>query len=485
MSELQWNLLNTNAPAQVAASFNPMGSYLEGAQGAQKLRMNELAMQKQENDIQYNPMKIMSQIQKNAATTEKTQAEVGLKDHQLGMASAQEIATAPPGQAYQTAKQVAQRMATQLKKSPEELATKLQEIDAEFAQAGGDDETFRARYGKASMTIEKAIGLLQGQQRVDQGQQGLGIRQQNADTYRQMGQGNLAVNQSRLGLQEQGLGLKEQEFELKKSKQENAPQLTSDAIENAANRYNLDGTLPPLGMGQAAVDLRTQILTKAAEQMNERGVKSEDQRPLQIGATVAKSAMIQLGKQEAMIGAFEKTFIKNVDMAEKASEEVDRSGIPIVNKWVNAGKRAVTGDPALSKFDIAIKAAVNEYTKIISGSMGNTQMAQAEVEKVNSLLNAAQTKEQVKEVLDFMRQETDNRMQGFKEQKGQLQGTLKLPPMQNQVAGAVEQPAPLPGTFNPPQKIQGPISIKSEADYQALPPGTEYIAPDGSRRRKK
>jgi len=63
MSELQWNLLNTNAPAEIAASFNPLGAYSEGqktalelAGGRQKLQMNDLAMEKTRQDNIYYPL---------------------------------------------------------------------------------------------------------------------------------------------------------------------------------------------------------------------------------------------------------------------------------------------------------------------------------------------------------------------------------------------------------------------------------------------
>ena len=62
MSELQWNLLNTNAPAQVAASFNPVGAFQEGVQTGQKVRMNELAMEKTRQDMEYAPAKLYSQM---------------------------------------------------------------------------------------------------------------------------------------------------------------------------------------------------------------------------------------------------------------------------------------------------------------------------------------------------------------------------------------------------------------------------------------
>ncbi len=191
-------------------------------------------------------------------------------------------------------------------------------------------------------------------------------------------------------------------------------ELSPQAVENAAARYNIDGTLPPLGMGGGS--LRKQILNRAGELSAASGVGGDEQRISQLNVKALGSGLNQVQKQRAMVGAFERNFIKNVDLALEYSGKVDRTGVPIINSWINAGKRAVTGNKELSAFDVAVKSAVNEYTKILSGSMGNTQMAEAEVKKVENLLSAAQTPEQVLEVVNFMKRETGNRMAGFDEE---------------------------------------------------------------------
>jgi len=125
-----------------------------------------------------------------------------------------------------------------------------------------------------------------------------------------------------------------------------------------------------------------------------------------------------------MVGAFEKNFTKNADIALELSAKNDRTGVPIVNKWINAGKRTVTGDPDLAAFDASVKATVNEYAKIVSGGSGSAATAQGEITKIEGLLNAAHTKEQVASILGLMKRETANRMQAFEDQKTELTGSM-------------------------------------------------------------
>lgn len=216
-------------------------------------------------------------------------------------------------------------------------------------------------------------------------------------------------------------------------------QLTGDALDQAAGRYLLDGTLPPnLGRGAQGAANTSAILNKAASISRERGDSGEATRIGQLAAKANASALTDLSKRESQVAAFERTFVKNTELVEELSKKVDRSGVPLLNKWVNVGKRAVTGDPDLSAFDATVKGAVNEYTKIVSGSMGNVAMAEGEIKKIESLLNAAQTPAQVSEVIKYMKRETQNRMAGFKEQKAELMRNFT--PGATSTSGAADAP---------------------------------------------
>jgi hypothetical protein len=57
--------------------------------------------------------------------------------------------------------------------------------------------------------------------------------------------------------------------------------------------------------------------------------------------------------------------------------------------------------------------------------MGNTAVAVSEIKRMEDLLNAAQTPQDVMAVLNTMREETQNRMAGFKEQKAELTGAIR------------------------------------------------------------
>lgn len=202
--------------------------------------------------------------------------------------------------------------------------------------------------------------------------------------------------------------------------------LTPEAIDDAAFQYNTTGVIPPLG--QRSGETRGKILNRAAELAAGSGPGETVANRLEGKAT--GQAMGQLQKQQAMVGAFENTFNQNADLALAYSKRRGQDGMPAIQKWINAGHTAIGDDPDLAAFNLYTKSALNEYSKIISGSMGNTALAEGEIKKVENLLNTAQTAEQYEAVIKAMKQETQNRLKGFEDQRAQMRKSV-LPKSSN------------------------------------------------------
>ena len=199
-----------------------------------------------------------------------------------------------------------------------------------------------------------------------------------------------------------------------------APTLTKDALDMAADQFLVTGTIPSVNRAD-----RSAIINRAAAMAKEKGMSADVVDRMANKAN--QSALTQLTKQETMVGAFEKNFVKNVGIVERISQKKDNTGVPLLQKWINVGKKATSGDPELASLAVAIKAVQNEYGKIVSGSMGNTAVAVSEIKRMEELLNAAQTPQDVMAVLNTMREETQNRMAGFKEQKSELTNEIRRP----------------------------------------------------------
>ena len=114
--------------------------------------------------------------------------------------------------------------------------------------------------------------------------------------------------------------------------------------------------------------------------------------------------------------AFANTADKNIKLAGQLSDKVGRTGVPVINRWLLAGKRSLAGDTDVVAFDVAIRTAINEYAKVTSSATGGAVTSDTARKEVESMLHAAQTPEQIKSVIGVLEQEIGNRRSGYDEQ---------------------------------------------------------------------
>lgn len=225
--------------------------------------------------------------------------------------------------------------------------------------------------------------------------------------------------------------IREKEVDRKANESVNAETaMTDDAINSAAEKYRLTGQLPSLGIGKNGAVMKAKILDRAAELAKSAGESNEEQGIRIVANKANQAALAQITKQEQMVGAFEKNALKNLDIALQASKDVDRTGVPVLNRWLLAGRKSIAGDPAVSKFHAANTTFVNEYAKIMSGSMGNTVVSDSLRKETESLLATKDTPEQYEATVSLMKQEMANRMKGFAEQKDLLFNSMRSAPKQ-------------------------------------------------------
>ncbi len=227
------------------------------------------------------------------------------------------------------------------------------------------------------------------------------------------------------------------------------------AIDNAAARYNVDGTLPPLSMGKSGASIRTAILNRAAELAD--GTSGTDQRVNQLGNKGDTAALAQLTKQKTMVSAFEKNANLNADVALDLSNKLDRTGVPIFNRWIQAG-RTGTGSVEAAQFNAANETFVSEYAKIMSGSMGNTAVSDAARKHAHDMLSTAMSQKQYSGVVSTLKQEMGNRMKGFDDQEVELRTRLRggtPAPHAAPTAGPTAGTGPAAGTVDGGYRFKG------------------------------
>jgi hypothetical protein len=202
-----------------------------------------------------------------------------------------------------------------------------------------------------------------------------------------------------------------------------------------------------------------------------RGVMELAKANGETGADIAAAnAGFQGEKAAARTGA---TKAANVGMAvteaqqtfplvRQASAALPRTEFPGVNRALQAAQTG-SGDPRVIALGTALNTSVNAYARAISPSGTPTV---ADKEHARELLNTANTPEQLNAVLGMMEKE--------------MAAASKAP-----TEVMARQKARISGRDPATASDTGaPVRVSSDAEYNNLPSGAEFIAPDGSHRKK-
>lgn len=149
--------------------------------------------------------------------------------------------------------------------------------------------------------------------------------------------------------------------------------LTSSAVDNAAKRYNFDGTLPPMGMGKQATAGRSSILNRAAEFAGEtdatggRGGQLNNK-----GDIAARNSALRdyssSGKSGQAIQAAN-TSLNHLETVVKLAAAQNNGDFRLFNKIANQFA-AETGNTAPTNLAAALAMVAPEVSKAVIGATG-------------------------------------------------------------------------------------------------------------------
>lgn len=197
---------------------------------------------------------------------------------------------------------------------------------------------------------------------------------------------------------------------------------TPEALDLAAENLYRTGKLPTgLGRGSpVTASLYAQAAAKAKAEGRDATAAIYGQQAYKAGS----QALGQLTKQQTLVGAYEKTASKNMDLVLTLSQKVDRTGSPLINKALLAWKQGITGDPETAGFVNALTAARTEYAKVLSGATGAQGVTDSARKEADELFNKATSLETLRYVIGVAKQEMANRMSSFDEQAAQLRDSM-------------------------------------------------------------
>lgn len=251
-----------------------------------------------------------------------------------------------------------------------------------------------------------------------------------------------------------------------------AADISGDGLDLAAETYRSTGKLPT-GLSRVP-GMATKIINRAAEIADSVGDTPKATLLRQQAFKAQQASLSKVSQQKAMVGAFERTAQKNIDLVLEMSAKTDRTGSPLVNKALIDWRQNVTGDPDTASFVNALTAARTEYAKVLSGATGAQGITDSARKEANDLFNTATSDRTLQAVMQTAKREMANRMTAFDEEIAATSGALdSKTPEQLLATPGPTPPPPQPAPASAVEHLRKNPGLKAafQAKYGYLPDG--------------
>ena len=189
---------------------------------------------------------------------------------------------------------------------------------------------------------------------------------------------------------------------------------------------------------------------------------SQDLRDPEIVADRGSLATMQ--KNMDGITAYSNFTAKNGDKLLELASKVDGTGVPVIDRWIRAGRREIAGDPDVSAFQFQLRSFTNEVGRILTNANITGQLTNQARTEAGEFLTSGATAQQLESVFDTFKADVDNRSSelaaGVSDIKERIaarrQQLSNTPGGQAPAASPTKTPAPLSGSAAPSGKPAPP-----------------------------
>lgn len=286
-------------------------------------------------------------------------------------------------------------------------AAKLQQDLLGIASEHGDDPV---KALLESGDIKDAVNLIESREKTASDMQ---VKLAQLNEAAQFHSASLALANANLKIKQQQL----------KDQEQNT--LTPDAVQIGAETYLATGQLPYLGMG-AAGGGRQAIMNAAAELAKKNNITPQDILAGRVEYKATQSSLNNLQKQSDAAQSYLQTMDRNIQILQGLlNKGAGTSAGPVINRWLQAG-RSATGDPDVRAFNTAMNTVMDEYAKIISGSVGTQGASVTALNQTNNMLRSFDSPQAITETINrVILPESHNRIVSYNRQIAAIQQRIR------------------------------------------------------------
>lgn len=203
--------------------------------------------------------------------------------------------------------------------------------------------------------------------------------------------------------------------------------MTPASFDQAAEKFNTTGQLPPVGRGGANVALNKAIMNRSAD--------------LHPGESLAANAGAYKANQDSLkkiqsnfdnVSAFENTAIKNLDQVAQAAAAVPDLGTRFATIPVRMISSQMLGTPEMARFKTALLTAQTESAKILGSSNASGVLSDSARHEAQEVLDGNLPFPAMMASINQLKTDFANRHQAYADQiqaiKGRMGNSSQNPP---------------------------------------------------------
>lgn len=180
-----------------------------------------------------------------------------------------------------------------------------------------------------------------------------------------------------------------------------------------------------LARGKVGQQLIAAVKDRIPQMAKELGLTPQD-----VGSNKAKNVALTaaLRDREKFVAAgsqFVENMKSQMTLVEGLIDKGTASGVPLLNKWIQAGRTQIAGDTDVTALDVAIRGLAREHQRIVTGVTSNAQLHVSAQETADKLANRDMTAAQIRKSIGVMREEADNALKAGRGEVKKLQDEMR------------------------------------------------------------
>ena len=170
---------------------------------------------------------------------------------------------------------------------------------------------------------------------------------------------------------------------------------------------------------------RQEIISTVTELNSGQGISAREGAGAISTIKADQKSLDKLVPQLDAINAFEKTADNIGDKLIAISKKVDKTGVPVLERWVRAGKKSVEGDPDVTEFNARMQTFRTEASRIINNPNLTGVLSDSARHEMEEIIPNAASAEQIERGVNVLKSEAKTRRDYLEDQVKEVKGRIK------------------------------------------------------------